>query len=146
MLDQGIKLASTTLARLRQGLAKAGKGSVYDELLKKWKLQECFKESAPPNDKDSTSATAKVCQSQSLPKVNICLKIKPADPKVYQSDPLLMKTKSEEATVCYGLTDVKDQQMIFNRCCSTEVNNVPVLRLVADVRSLLGCLIVVKVC
>ncbi|MFS8010672.1 putative tetratricopeptide-like helical domain superfamily [Helianthus anomalus] len=40
MLDRGIKLASTTLARLRQGLAKAGKGSVYDELLKKWKLQE----------------------------------------------------------------------------------------------------------
>ncbi|KAJ0843805.1 putative 3-isopropylmalate dehydrogenase [Helianthus annuus] len=146
MLDQGIKLASTTLARLRQGLAKAGKGSVYDELLKKWKLQECFEESAPPNDKDSTSATAKVCQSQSLPKVNICLKIKSADPKVYQSDPLLMKTKSEEATVCYGLTDVKDQQMIFNRCCSTEVNNVPVLRLIADVRSLLGCLIVVNVC
>ncbi|KAJ0452917.1 hypothetical protein HanHA300_Chr15g0584431 [Helianthus annuus] len=57
-----------------------------------------------------------------------------------------MKTKSEEAKVYYGSTDVKDQQMIFNRCCSTEVNNVRVLRLIADVRSLLGCLIVVNVC
>ncbi|MFS7981491.1 hypothetical protein Hanom_Chr10g00951581 [Helianthus anomalus] len=35
--------------------------------------------------------------------------------------------------------------MIFNRCCSIEVNNVTVLRLIADVRSLLGCLIVVNV-
>ncbi|MFS7901030.1 hypothetical protein Hanom_Chr00s163074g01825891 [Helianthus anomalus] len=34
--------------------------------------------------------------------------------------------------------------MIFNRCCSTEVNNVTVLRLIADVWSLLGCLIVVN--
>ncbi|KAI3798931.1 hypothetical protein L1987_34216 [Smallanthus sonchifolius] len=40
MLDRGIKLTPTTLARLRQGLAKTGKGAVYDELLKKWKLQE----------------------------------------------------------------------------------------------------------
>ncbi|KAL8193739.1 hypothetical protein R6Q57_026431 [Mikania cordata] len=40
MLDRGISLSSATMARLRQGLAKAGKGAVYDELLKKWKLQE----------------------------------------------------------------------------------------------------------
>ncbi|KAF5791899.1 hypothetical protein HanXRQr2_Chr09g0400021 [Helianthus annuus] len=51
-----------------------------------------------------------------------------------------MKTRSEEAKICYGSTDVKDQHMIFNRCCSTEVNNV------TEVRSLLGCLIVVNVC
>ncbi|MFS7893448.1 hypothetical protein Hanom_Chr00s000897g01669171 [Helianthus anomalus] len=50
-----------------------------------------------------------------------------------------MKIKSEETKVFYGSTDVKDQQMIFNRCCSTEVINVTVLRLIADVRSLLGC-------
>ncbi|KAM0006055.1 hypothetical protein Hdeb2414_s0188g00827441 [Helianthus debilis subsp. tardiflorus] len=94
--------------------------------------------SAPPNDKDSTSATPKVCQSQNLPKENICLKIKSADQKVCQSDPQLRKAKSEEAKVCYGSTDVKDQQMIFNRCCSTEVISVTVVRLIADVRSLLG--------
>ncbi|KAK1410370.1 hypothetical protein QVD17_36906 [Tagetes erecta] len=40
MLDRGIKLSPATLARLRQGLAKAGKGAVYDELLKKWNAQE----------------------------------------------------------------------------------------------------------
>ncbi|XP_076936941.1 pentatricopeptide repeat-containing protein At5g15010, mitochondrial-like [Bidens hawaiensis] len=40
MLDRGLKFSSVTLARLRQGLAKAGKGAVYDELLKKWQLQE----------------------------------------------------------------------------------------------------------
>ncbi|KAK9061955.1 hypothetical protein SSX86_019139 [Deinandra increscens subsp. villosa] len=40
MLDRRIKLTTATLARLRQGLAKAGKGAVYDELLKKWELQE----------------------------------------------------------------------------------------------------------
>ncbi|MFS7960778.1 hypothetical protein Hanom_Chr08g00707011 [Helianthus anomalus] len=66
--------------------------------------------------------------------------------KVCQSDPLLMKTKSEEAKVCYDSTDVKYQHMIFNRCCLTKVNNVTVLRLIADVRSLLDCLIVVNVC
>ncbi|MFS7895363.1 hypothetical protein Hanom_Chr00s002752g01704501 [Helianthus anomalus] len=65
---------------------------------------------------------------------------------VCQIDPLLMKTKSEESKVCYGSTNVKDQQMIFNISCSTEVNNVTVLRLIADVRSLFGCLIVVNVC
>nr|XP_043634710.1 pentatricopeptide repeat-containing protein At1g71060, mitochondrial-like [Erigeron canadensis] len=37
MIDRGIKLTSTSLAKLRHGLAKAGKGSVYDELFSKWK-------------------------------------------------------------------------------------------------------------
>ncbi|MFS7987783.1 hypothetical protein Hanom_Chr11g01026961 [Helianthus anomalus] len=50
-----------------------------------------------------------------------------------------MKTKFEEAKVCYVSRDVKDQQMIFKRCCSTEVINVTVLRLIADVGCLLGC-------
>ncbi|MFS7947005.1 hypothetical protein Hanom_Chr06g00542931 [Helianthus anomalus] len=66
--------------------------------------------------------------------------------KVYQSDHLLMKTKSKEAKVCNGSTDVKDQQIIFNRCCSTKVNNVTMIRLIADVRSLLCFLIVINVC
>ncbi|XP_076949940.1 pentatricopeptide repeat-containing protein At5g15010, mitochondrial-like [Bidens hawaiensis] len=39
MLDRGLKFSAVTLARLRQGLAKAGKGAVYDDLLKKWELQ-----------------------------------------------------------------------------------------------------------
>lgn len=38
MIDRKIKLSSSTLAKVRQSLAKAGKGSVYDELLRKWKL------------------------------------------------------------------------------------------------------------
>ncbi|MFS7946089.1 hypothetical protein Hanom_Chr06g00531951 [Helianthus anomalus] len=66
--------------------------------------------------------------------------------KVCKSDPLLMKTKSEEVKACYGSTDVKDQQMIFNRCSSAKVNNVTMLRLIADLRSLLCCLFVVNVC
>ncbi|XP_074287444.1 pentatricopeptide repeat-containing protein At5g15010, mitochondrial-like [Silene latifolia] len=38
MIDRKIKLSSSSLAKLKQSLVKAGKGPVYDELLKKWKL------------------------------------------------------------------------------------------------------------
>ncbi|KAI3747804.1 hypothetical protein L6452_10468 [Arctium lappa] len=38
MVDRGIKLSPVTLSRLRQSLAKAGKGPVYDDLLRKCKL------------------------------------------------------------------------------------------------------------
>ncbi|XP_071707292.1 pentatricopeptide repeat-containing protein At5g15010, mitochondrial-like [Rutidosis leptorrhynchoides] len=38
MIDRKIKLSSATLAMLRHSLAKAGKGSVYDEMFNKWKL------------------------------------------------------------------------------------------------------------
>nr|GEZ10370.1 pentatricopeptide repeat-containing protein At1g77360, mitochondrial-like [Tanacetum cinerariifolium] len=38
MIERGIKVSSSTLSRLRQSLVKAGKGPVYDELLRKWKL------------------------------------------------------------------------------------------------------------
>ncbi|KAL2928621.1 hypothetical protein RDABS01_028702 [Bienertia sinuspersici] len=39
MIDRKIKLSSSTLTKLKQTLVKAGKGPVYDELLKKWKLR-----------------------------------------------------------------------------------------------------------
>ncbi|KAL6954188.1 hypothetical protein U1Q18_012073 [Sarracenia purpurea var. burkii] len=39
MIDRGIKLNSSTLSKLKQSLAKAGKGFVYDELLRKWKTR-----------------------------------------------------------------------------------------------------------
>ncbi|KAK3024397.1 hypothetical protein RJ639_043355 [Escallonia herrerae] len=39
MIDRGIKLNSSTLSKLKQSLSKAGKGPVYDELLRKWKTR-----------------------------------------------------------------------------------------------------------
>ncbi|KNA22345.1 hypothetical protein SOVF_035000 [Spinacia oleracea] len=39
MIDRKIKLGSSTLSKLKQSLVKAGKGPVYDELLRKWKLR-----------------------------------------------------------------------------------------------------------
>lgn len=39
MIDCKLKLSSSTLAKLKQSLVKAGKGPVYDELLRKWKLR-----------------------------------------------------------------------------------------------------------
>lgn len=38
MIDRKIKLNSSTLSKLKQGLSKAGKEPVYDQLLRKWKL------------------------------------------------------------------------------------------------------------
>lgn len=37
MIDRGIKLSSSTLTKLKQSLCRAGKASVYDEFLRKWK-------------------------------------------------------------------------------------------------------------
>lgn len=37
MIEDGIKLNSSTLSKLKQSLVKVGKGAVYDELLRKWK-------------------------------------------------------------------------------------------------------------
>ncbi|CAO2825332.1 unnamed protein product [Amaranthus hypochondriacus] len=39
MIDRKIKLSSTNLRKLKQKLVKVGKGSVHDELLKKWRLR-----------------------------------------------------------------------------------------------------------
>lgn len=39
MIDRKIKLSSSTLSKLKQSLVKSGKGPVYDELLRKWKLR-----------------------------------------------------------------------------------------------------------
>ncbi|XAR71409.1 hypothetical protein NMG60_11028658 [Bertholletia excelsa] len=39
MIDRGIKLNSSTLSKLKQSLSQLGKVYVYDELLRKWKLQ-----------------------------------------------------------------------------------------------------------
>lgn len=39
MINRGIKLNSSTLSKLRQSLAKAGKGPAYDDLLRKWKIR-----------------------------------------------------------------------------------------------------------
>lgn len=39
MIEKGIKLNSSTLSKLKQNLTKAGKGNVYDQLLRKWKLR-----------------------------------------------------------------------------------------------------------
>ncbi|GAV73135.1 PPR domain-containing protein/PPR_2 domain-containing protein [Cephalotus follicularis] len=38
MIDKGIKLDSSSLSKLKQSLIKMGKGNVYDELLRKWKV------------------------------------------------------------------------------------------------------------
>lgn len=40
IIDRGIKLTSATLSKVRQSLAQAGKGPVYDQLFKKWKLHQ----------------------------------------------------------------------------------------------------------
>lgn len=37
IIDRGIKLSSSTMSKLRQSLVKAGKGILYEELLRKWK-------------------------------------------------------------------------------------------------------------
>lgn len=37
MIDQGIKLSSSTLAKLRHSLGKVKKGDIHDRLLAKWK-------------------------------------------------------------------------------------------------------------
>ncbi|XP_021737133.1 pentatricopeptide repeat-containing protein At1g77360, mitochondrial-like [Chenopodium quinoa] len=39
MIERKIKLSSFTLSKLKQNLVKAGKGPVYDELFRKWKLR-----------------------------------------------------------------------------------------------------------
>lgn len=39
IIDRGIKLNSSTLSKLKQSLTRAGKGLVYDELMKKWKAR-----------------------------------------------------------------------------------------------------------
>jgi hypothetical protein len=37
MIDQGIKLTSATLKKLKQSLQKIKKGEIHDHLLRKWK-------------------------------------------------------------------------------------------------------------
>jgi hypothetical protein len=39
MIDQGIKLNSSTLSKLKQSLAKVKKESIHDRLLTKWKAK-----------------------------------------------------------------------------------------------------------
>lgn len=39
MIVRGIKLSSSTLSKLKHALVEVGKGSVYDELLRKWKTR-----------------------------------------------------------------------------------------------------------
>jgi len=36
MVDQGIKLSSSTLSKLKRCLQKIKKGDIYDDLLRKW--------------------------------------------------------------------------------------------------------------
>ncbi|KAL7612378.1 hypothetical protein Lser_V15G07361 [Lactuca serriola] len=54
IIDRGIKLTSDTLSKIRQGLAKAGKGPVYDALWKKWSLHQI----------ENPSTSQKACSEQ----------------------------------------------------------------------------------